>query len=92
MNHPHKFKAVIMDDEYPARLMIKNLAGNFADLIELTGEAKSGTEGIKLINEILPDLIFLDINMPDMNGFELLAKINHQPFVIFTTAYEQYAI
>jgi two-component system LytT family response regulator len=92
MNHPHKIKAVIIDDEYPARLMIKNLAGNFADLIELTGEAKNGTEGIKLINEIFPDLVFLDINMPDMNGFELLTKINHQPFIIFTTAYEQYAI
>jgi two-component system, LytTR family, response regulator len=92
MNHPHKFKAVIIDDEYPARLMIKNLASNFAAVIEITGEAKSGREGIKLINETFPDLVFLDINMPDMNGFELLTKIEHQPFIIFTTAYEQYAI
>jgi len=92
MNHPHKFKAIVIDDEYPARLMIKNLTCNYADVIDLVGEAKSGNEGIKLINETFPDLVFLDINMPDINGFELLTKIKHQPFIIFTTAYEQYAI
>ncbi|MDB5091751.1 MAG: response regulator transcription factor [Mucilaginibacter sp.] len=92
MNYPHKLKAIVIDDEYPARLMIKNLAGNHSDVIDIIGEAKNGSEAIKLIDETHPDLIFLDINMPNINGFELLTKIRHQPFIIFTTAYEQYAL
>lgn len=92
MSNPHKLKAIVVDDEYPARLIIKNLIDNHTDFIELTGEAKNGNEAIKLINETLPDLIFLDINIPGINGFDLLTRIKHQPFIIFTTAYEQYAV
>ncbi len=92
MNISHKIKAIIVDDEYPARVMVRSLAEKHADIIEIIAEAKNGKEAISQINKTDADLIFLDINMPDLNGFELLSKISHQPFVIFTTAYEQYAI
>ncbi|MFT3910772.1 MAG: LytTR family transcriptional regulator DNA-binding domain-containing protein [Ferruginibacter sp.] len=92
MGTKDKFSAIIIDDEYPARLMMKSLAANHAEMIEIVGEAKNAIEATRLINELKPDLIFLDITMPGMNGFELLSVINYQPFVIFTTAYEQYAI
>jgi two-component system LytT family response regulator len=92
MSHPHKFRAIVIDDEYPARLMIKSLVGNHLDIIELVGEAKNETDAIHLIKNTHPDLLFLDINIPNSNGFEILTKIDYQPFVIFTTAYEQYAV
>ena len=92
MSRPHKFKAIVIDDEYPARLMIKSLISNHIDIIELVGEAKNESEAIRLIKETRPDLLFLDIDIPNSSGFEILTKIDHQPFVIFTTAYEQYAV
>jgi two-component system LytT family response regulator len=64
----------------------------FADVIELIGEATNGAEGLQLIEEQVPDLIFLDIEMPVLNGFEMLSKLSRQPKVVFTTAYDQYAI
>ena len=54
MNTSHKFKAIIIDDEYPARLMIKNLAGNHTDVIDIIGEARNGKEAIKLIKKRFP--------------------------------------
>ncbi len=92
MKQSNKYVAIVVDDEYPARLMIKTLISNHSDVIDLVGEAKNAIEAMKLIDETKPDLVFLDINMPGINGFELLTRVRHQPFVIFTTAYEQYAI
>ena len=82
---------VIIDDEQPARELIKVY---LQDLPELTivGEATNGFEGVKLINELSPDLVFLDIQMPKIDGFELLELLDHQPAIIFCTAYDQYAI
>jgi two-component system LytT family response regulator len=88
----NKLKAVIVDDEYPARLMIRNLLQDHSETVEVTGEAKNGKEAIKIINAAMPDVVFLDITMPGMNGFEIVSKISCKPFIIFTTAYEQYAI
>jgi two-component system LytT family response regulator len=87
-----KLKAIIVDDEYPARLMIKSLATNHDDVLTIIGEAKTGSEAILLIDQMLPDLIFLDINMPAMNGFQMLTKLKHTPYVIFTTAYDEFAL
>ncbi len=87
-----KFQAIIIDDELPARLMIRNLLKKHGTEIQVIGEAKTGGEAIDLINENQPDLIFLDIQLPDFNGFEMLAKLKSQPVVIFTTAYDQYAL
>ena len=60
--------------------------------INITAEASNGKEAIALINEMKPALIFLDIQMPDFTGFEVLEQISHRPEVIFTTAYEEYAV
>ena len=86
-----KIKSVIIDDEKLAREIIKNyLKDN--DKIELTGECSNGFDGIKIINEVKPDLIFLDIQMPKINGFEMLELLDDPPVIIFTTAFDQYAL
>jgi two-component system LytT family response regulator len=86
------FTSIIIDDERPARLMIKQLLGKHAHAIGLIGEADSGGSAIELIEKLKPDLIFLDIQMHDMDGFSMLVRLKHKPMVIFTTAYEQYAL
>ena len=90
MNQP--FKAIVIDDEPAARRLMKNLLLEHADMVEVIGEAGNGREAIRKIDELKPDLIFLDIQMPDLTGFEVLEQLQHKPNVIFTTAYEQYAI
>jgi two-component system LytT family response regulator len=66
------------------------LKGN--DKIEIIAECENGFEGVKMINELKPDLVFLDIQMPKITGFELLELLEHKPQIIFVTAYDQYAI
>ena len=85
-------KVIIVDDEYPARLMMRDLISQHQGIIEIVGEAKNGKEAISLITEKQPGIVFLDIQMPDMNGFEVLSKLQYNPKVVFTTAYNQYAI
>ena len=86
------FKTIVIDDEPAARRLMKNLLQEHRDLIEVIGEAGNGREAISKIESLKPDLIFLDIQMPDLTGFEVLEQIVHKPNIIFTTAYEQYAI
>jgi two-component system LytT family response regulator len=84
-------KAIIIDDEPLARSVIKEyLAGN--EQIELVQECNDGFEGVKSIMQLQPQLIFLDIQMPKINGFEMLELIDQRPAVIFTTAFDEYAI
>ncbi len=84
-------RILIIEDEKPARDLIKNYLQSFPDL-ELAGEYDNGFDGLKAINELKPDAIFLDVQMPKLTGFEMLEVLEHQPEVIFTTAYDQYAI
>jgi two-component system, LytTR family, response regulator len=86
------FKAVIVDDEPPARRLLTELLGEHRQTIHISGEADNGSAAITLINELQPDVIFLDIQLPDMLGFDVLKELNYKPFVIFTTAYDEYAI
>ncbi len=86
-----KIKTVLIDDEKLARDIVKNYISDF-DEIEIVGEAGNGYEAVKLINEKNPDLIFLDIQMPKINGFEMLELIDDPPSIIFTTAFDQYAL
>ncbi len=86
------YRTILIDDEELARLRLKRLLLPFADVIEVIGEETNGAEGLKLIEALMPDLIFLDIEMPVLNGFEMLSKLSKQPKVVFTTAYDQYAI
>ncbi len=85
------WKTIIIDDEQLARQRLKRLLKAY-DEIEVIAEAEDGELGLESINKHKPDLIFLDIEMPILNGFEMLAKLTHQPKVVFTTAYDQYAI
>ncbi|KOY87554.1 regulator [bacterium 336/3] len=86
------FKTVLIDDEKLALSRLKRLLTDFSDVIEVIGEASNGEEGRLLIEKESPDLIFLDIEMPILNGFEMLQKLTKMPLVIFATAYDQYAI
>src|SRR5689334_1335908 len=86
------FKAIVIDDEPAARRLMKNLLLEHNDTIEVIAEAGTGKEAIAKIEELKPELIFLDIQMPDLTGFEVIEKLTHKPNIIFTTAYEQYAI
>src|SRR5258705_6285535 len=71
---------------------MKNLLEEYKDTITVIDEAGTGSEAIQKIEALKPDLIFLDIQMPDLTGFEVIEKLVHKPNIIFTTAYEQYAI
>lgn len=85
-------KAIIVDDERLARNELKRLLENFPK-VEVIGEAANADEAIQMIDDLKPDLLFLDIQMPGKNGFELLAEIESgMPEVIFTTAYDDYAL
>ncbi len=86
-----KIRTIIIEDEEPARILLKNFLSSFSE-IEFSGEFADGFSGLKAINEMKPDLIFLDIQMPKLTGFEILELTEHKPVIIFTTAYDQYAI
>lgn len=87
-----KFRAVIIEDEKLARNRLKLLLDHYSDTIEVVGEAENGFLGIELIAKQKPELIFLDIQMPGMTGFEMLIKLENIPLVIFTTAYDEFAL
>lgn len=84
-------KIIIIDDEPLARSIVKTYLQDFPDL-ELVAECGDGFEGVKMIALHQPDLIFLDIQMPKINGFEMLELIGEKPAVIFTTAFDEYAL
>lgn len=91
MEKMNKLRAIIVEDEAPARELLKAYLQRH-DEIELICECADGFSGVKAINENKPDLVFLDIEMPKLTGFELIELIDEMPQVIFTTAYNQYAI
>jgi two-component system LytT family response regulator len=84
-------KAIIIDDERLARNELKKLLSEYPE-IEIVAEAANAAEGIQRIEELQPDLIFLDIQMPGKTGFEMLSELDRAPHVIFTTAYDEYAL
>ncbi len=86
-----KITCIIVDDEKLARDLLCEFLESH-DQIEVAATCKNGTEAIKSIEKIKPDLLFLDIHMPGINGFDVLEYISYQPNVIFTTAYDQYAV
>ena len=84
-------KALVIDDERLARLELRRLLAAHPE-VEIMGEARDGEEALALIAKLGPDLIFLDIQMPGMSGFDLLERLEDLPQVIFTTAYDEYAL
>ena len=84
-------KVLIIDDEPLARMLVKEYLQSFPEL-EIIQECNDGFEGVKAIQQHKPDLVFLDIQMPKINGFEMLELIDNPPSVIFATAFDEYAI
>ena len=84
-------RALIIEDEQPARDLIKHYLSVHTN-ITLLGEFSDGFSGLKAIHELKPDLVFLDVQMPKLTGFELLELMDETPHIIFTTAYDQFAI
>jgi two-component system LytT family response regulator len=86
-----KLNVLLVEDEELARDLLKSYLKEHP-AINLIGECENGFEGVQKINELKPDLVFLDIQMPKITGFEMLQLLEHKPDIIFTTAYDQYAL
>lgn len=84
-------RTIIIDDESPARDLIRHYLKTYSE-IEILGEFQDGFEGARAIRELKPDLVFLDIQMPKLTGFEMLELVEDPPVIIFSTAYDQYAL
>ena len=84
-------RTILIDDEQPARDVVRHYLKDFAE-IEILGEFSDGFSGLKAIQELKPDLVFLDVQMPKLTGLELLDLLEQPPLIIFSTAYDQYAI
>jgi two-component system LytT family response regulator len=86
-----KVSALIADDEPVARAGLRDMLAG-ATWIECVGEASNGPAAVEAINTLRPDLVFLDIEMPGLLGTEVLRRVEHQPYVVFTTAFAQHAV
>jgi DNA-binding LytR/AlgR family response regulator len=84
-------RCVIVDDEEIARQHLARLLSAHAE-IEIAGQASNGTEALEVISASKPDLIFLDIEMPGLSAFDMLAQLSHPPLIVFGTAYDKYAV
>jgi len=84
-------KALVVDDSRLARQELRHLLAAHPE-VEVVGEAAQAEEGVRLVESLQPDLLFLDIQMPGASGFDLLERLEYVPNVIFTTAYDQYAL
>ncbi len=86
-----KIRCLLIDDEAPARDLLRHYIRK-SGLVEIVGECSNGLEAVRMIHELQPDLLFLDIQMPKINGFEMLEILQEKPEVIFCTAYDAFAI
>lgn len=86
------YRSVIIDDEKLARDRVHELCSMHKQTISVIAEADNGMQAINLINKHNPDLIFLDIQMPDVSGFEVIKQLDCEPLIVFTTAYSEYAV
>jgi two-component system LytT family response regulator len=91
MNSDTKIRAVIVDDEDLARQVVRELLGTHPE-VEIAAECANGFEAVKAVTELKPDLLFLDIQMPKLDGFEVLELIGTEMAIIFATAYDQHAL
>lgn len=85
------YKVILIDDEPLARQLIASMLANY-NQFEIVAQCSDGFEGFKMIQQFQPDLIFLDVQMPKVNGFEMLELLDQKPSVIFTTAFDEYAM
>lgn len=87
-----RIRAVIVDDEDLARKRIRKMLHPYEADLEIVGEASNGGEAVTRIDELHPDVIFLDVQMPGFNGFEVVRRIKTKPYIIFVTAYDEFAL
>ena len=80
-----------MEDEPEARASLRDYAAG-VDWLSIVGEAGDGTEAVRLIDRLEPDLVFLDVFLPGLSGFEVVREVRHQPEIVFTTAYDRFAL
>ena len=85
------WSVIIIDDEPLARQRLRRLLEPYEEIV-VVAEAGNALEGIEIIDALKPELIFLDVEMPELSGFEMLPKLSHQPKVVFTTAFDHYAV
>src|SRR5437870_2455354 len=83
--------AIIADDEMLARKVIHKYLAPFPQ-VQVIAECENGLDALNKVNELRPHLLFLDIEMPELDGFSMLKELRHLPMIIFTTAFNQYAI
>ena len=88
---PASLKVLIVDDEEPARALLREYLGAQPG-VEIVGECRNGFEAVKAVNDLSPDLVFLDIQMPKLNGFEVLELLGREVAVVFATAFDEHAI
>jgi len=88
---PRRLRTVIVDDEAPARALLREYLGAESG-VEVVGECANGFEAVKRIGELAPDLVLLDVQMPKLDGFEVLDLLDSRPAIVFVTAYDEYAL
>lgn len=88
----NKYRTLIVDDEEPARIRLIQLLAGYEKTFTIIGEAVNGIEAVEMINFLKPDIVFLDISMPGRDGFEVIKNLHKVPYIIFCTAYDQYAL
>ena len=86
-----RLRVVIVDDEAPARALLRDYCSAHGD-VEVVAECRNGFEAVKTIGETAPDLVLLDVQMPKLDGFEVLELLDRPPIVVFVTAYDEYAL
>src|SRR5438067_145283 len=86
-----RIRTLLVDDEEPARIALRRALAGATDM-EVIGEAANGIEAIEMIGELRPDLVFLDIEMPGFDGFEVVQQLSEPPVIVFATAYDEYAV
>jgi two-component system, LytTR family, response regulator len=84
-------RVVIVEDEKPGRNLLKSYLTDYPDF-HIVGEAENGIDGVKVINETKPDIVFLDIQMPGKTGIQMLPHLEVMPHIVFTTAYDKFAM
>lgn len=86
------FRAVIIENEEHSLTRLKRLLDGFPEHVRVVGEAKDGPSAVEVVRATSPDLLFLDIDLPGYNGFQVLERLDRQPAVVFTTAFNQHAL
>jgi two-component system LytT family response regulator len=86
-----RIRALVVDDEAPARALLREYLAAYPD-VEVAGECVNGFEAVQRIGELSPDLVLLDVQMPKLDGFEVLELLERRPEVVFVTAYDEYAL